>query len=226
MPWEIPRFFLVLCTFFLSPLESYLCYNIAAKRLFHGICVFFAPRPIRDSGRTRRERPAPPGRCFSILRRAGAVFGLFARFLRAFDLRLRRPRLWQTNAVRAAPFGAVRFLLAAALAAGFLWWSNTSLEVTQFAPAFSDLPAGFDGCRIVVLSDLHSAQFGRGNQRLYDAVAAPGAGVYFSHGRSAGSVQGCAGGVRRLHGGGPQRHRPHILCHRQSRMGAWRAYRS
>lgn len=70
------------------------------------------------------------------------------------------------------PFRAVRFLLAAALAAGFLWWSNTSLEVTQFAPAFSDLPAGFDGCRIVVLSDLHSAQFGRGNQRLYDAVAA------------------------------------------------------
>ena len=41
--------------------------------------------------------------------------------------------------------------------AGFLYWSNTALQVTRFSPAFTDLPAGFDGCRIVVLSDLHGA---------------------------------------------------------------------
>lgn len=92
------------------------------------------------------------------------------------------------------PFRAVRFLLAAALAAGFLWWSNTSLEVTQFAPAFSDLPAGFDGCRIVVLSDLHSAQFGRGNQRLYDAVAAQAPEYIFLTGDLLDQYRLCRGG--------------------------------
>ena len=28
--------------------------------------------------------------------------------------------------------------------AGFLYWSNTALQVTRFSPAFTDLPAGFD----------------------------------------------------------------------------------
>ena len=56
--------------------------------------------------------------------------------------------------------------------AGFLYWSNTALQVTRFSPAFTDLPAGFDGCRIVVLSDLHGAGFGRHHQDLFDKVAA------------------------------------------------------
>ncbi len=38
-------------------------------------------------------------------------------------------------------------------------------------PVFSDLPAGFDGCRIAVLSDLHSASFGPNNQTLFETVA-------------------------------------------------------
>ena len=57
------------------------------------------------------------------------------------------------------------------LAGGFLYWDNTSLQVTRFDPVFSDLPAGFDGCRIVVLSDLHGASFGEGNAGLFAAVA-------------------------------------------------------
>ena len=56
--------------------------------------------------------------------------------------------------------------------AGFLYWSNTALQVTRLSPAFTDLPAGFDGCRIVVLSDLHGAGFGRHHQDLFDKVAA------------------------------------------------------
>ena len=56
--------------------------------------------------------------------------------------------------------------------ARFLYWSNTALQVTRFSPAFTDLPAGFDGCRIVVLSDLHGAGFGRHHQDLFDKVAA------------------------------------------------------
>ena len=60
------------------------------------------------------------------------------------------------------------FLLVLAL---FFRWENTSLQIAHFDPVFTDLPAGFDGCRIVVLSDLHGAEFGADNQELFQAVA-------------------------------------------------------
>ena len=59
----------------------------------------------------------------------------------------------------------------AVLAAGYGWWGNTALQVAEFAPVFSGLPAGFDGCRAVVLSDLHGAEFGDRNEGLFAAVA-------------------------------------------------------
>ena len=59
-------------------------------------------------------------------------------------------------------------VLAAAL---FIRWDNTALQVTRFDPVFAGLPAGFDGCRLVVLSDLHGGEFGRGNEELLAAVA-------------------------------------------------------
>lgn len=65
---------------------------------------------------------------------------------------------------------AVLAALAAALVL-FARWENTSLEVDRFDPAFSDLPAGFDGCRIVVLSDLHGAEFGEDNADFFETVA-------------------------------------------------------
>ena len=66
------------------------------------------------------------------------------------------------------------FLLAAA-AAALLYYGNTALQVTHFDPVFSDLPEGFDRCRIVVLSDLHGSEFGENNADLFAAVetAAP-----------------------------------------------------
>ena len=63
-------------------------------------------------------------------------------------------------------------VLSAAALAGFLYWDNTALQTTRFDPTFSHLPGGFDGCRIVVLSDLHGAEFGQGNRDLFAAVAA------------------------------------------------------
>lgn len=44
--------------------------------------------------------------------------------------------------------------------------------MTHFDPAFQDLPAGFDGCRLLVLSDLHSAEFGEDNEALLSAARA------------------------------------------------------
>ena len=62
-------------------------------------------------------------------------------------------------------------LLMAVLTANLVHWSNTSLQVTQFDPRFAHLPEGFDGCRIVVLSDLHGAVFGEENTELFTTIS-------------------------------------------------------
>ena len=67
--------------------------------------------------------------------------------------------------------GFLLFLALAVLAALVLRWDNTALQTTYFDPVFADLPEGFDGCRIAVLSDLHGAEFGENNQELFAAVA-------------------------------------------------------
>ena len=61
-------------------------------------------------------------------------------------------------------------LLVLVLAVLFVRWDNSALQVTRFDPVFWDLPEGFDGCRIVVLGDLHSTSFGENNERLLQAV--------------------------------------------------------
>ena len=65
----------------------------------------------------------------------------------------------------------VKLLLLALFAVLFFRWSNTSLQVTSFDPAFTDLPDGFDGCRIVVVSDFHGAVFGEDNSDLFQTIA-------------------------------------------------------
>ena len=59
----------------------------------------------------------------------------------------------------------------ALLTALFVRWDNTALQVTHFEPVFAGLPEGFDGCRLVVLRDLHGGEFGPGNDELFAAVA-------------------------------------------------------
>ncbi|MEG1658407.1 MAG: metallophosphoesterase [Oscillibacter sp.] len=65
----------------------------------------------------------------------------------------------------------VPLLLVLAVAA-FVHWDNTALQTAGFDLSLADLPAGFEGFRAVVLSDLHSTEFGEGNAALLDAVQA------------------------------------------------------
>ena len=73
----------------------------------------------------------------------------------------------------------LKFLLLLLLCAAFLRWSNHSLEVERVSFSSSRLPAGFDGCVIVQLSDLHGALFGENNRDLSDRVRAEGPDYIF-----------------------------------------------
>ncbi len=66
------------------------------------------------------------------------------------------------------------FLLFLLIAAGavFFHWSNHSLQTEEFTFVSERLPEGFDGCRIMHLSDLHGAEFGENNEKLLTAVKA------------------------------------------------------
>ena len=68
----------------------------------------------------------------------------------------------------------LRWLLAlAALAVGggfWFQWQCWGLQVTRAQAALKGLPQGFDGFKIVHLSDLHGHEYGEGNQGLLDRV--------------------------------------------------------
>lgn len=62
------------------------------------------------------------------------------------------------------------FLFALSLLLGVLIWGNKSLQTEQFTYTDARLPGGLDGLRMVHLSDLHGAVFGRDNAHLLSAV--------------------------------------------------------
>lgn len=53
-----------------------------------------------------------------------------------------------------------------ALAAGFVYWQNFTLQVEPVELFFESLPPQFDGLRVAELSDLHGRSFGKNNVRL------------------------------------------------------------
>ena len=61
-------------------------------------------------------------------------------------------------------------LMALAAAGAAIWVGSSVLSVEEFAFTSARLPAGWDGGRLVVLSDLHGKRFGRQHSRLLEAV--------------------------------------------------------
>lgn len=64
------------------------------------------------------------------------------------------------------------FLVLAVLLSAFLYWQNNDLTVSAYEYQSENLPAAFDGFRIVQISDLHNHTFGAGQTRLLRQVAA------------------------------------------------------
>ena len=56
--------------------------------------------------------------------------------------------------------------------AAVLWvlWANTALQKTEYSVSAEELPAGFDGFRILQISDLHNAEFGTNNEKLLKMI--------------------------------------------------------
>ena len=71
---------------------------------------------------------------------------------------------------RRHPLRAPFLLLLLTALALFVYWSNHTLQVDSFTYSSPKLPAGFDGCTIVQLSDLHGAEYGEDNSDLIAAV--------------------------------------------------------
>ena len=62
--------------------------------------------------------------------------------------------------------GARWVLPAALLTAGLLWAGNFTLGITEVDAPSKNLPAGFDGFRIALITDLHGRTFGKNNDAL------------------------------------------------------------
>lgn len=58
------------------------------------------------------------------------------------------------------------------LCAGFCYWSNNSIQITNYTYISEEVPEGFDGYTIVQLSDLHNKKFLNDNASLLKKVKA------------------------------------------------------
>jgi len=67
---------------------------------------------------------------------------------------------------RKRPFGCLYLLLGLIFMCLFWYWQNFGIKTTRITLYYDGLPAGFDGYRIAHISDMHGAEFGRGNSGL------------------------------------------------------------
>lgn len=76
----------------------------------------------------------------------------------------RRPRRWGRRFVLAL------FLLA--LLALFFWWQQNGIQTQTVDVTATELPAAFDGLRIIHISDVHGKEFGTDHETLLKKVTA------------------------------------------------------
>ncbi len=71
-------------------------------------------------------------------------------------------------------FLIVFFCIAAVIITALFWGmaENRTVRTTELRPAFSSLPAAFEGFAIVQLSDLHNARFGKEQNKLLSRIRA------------------------------------------------------
>ena len=62
------------------------------------------------------------------------------------------------------------FLITAALIWIFIWGSNNWIQTTEYTISSEKLPEAFDGKKIVQVSDLHNAMFGKDQKSLIEKV--------------------------------------------------------
>ena len=68
---------------------------------------------------------------------------------------------FQKSVIRRSIWAALALLLLLTAAVlGYSLWQNTTIGVSRYTIESDKIPAAFDGCRIVQLSDLHNADFG------------------------------------------------------------------
>ena len=52
----------------------------------------------------------------------------------------------------------------------WILWGNRALQITEYEVKSSNIPEGFDGVTIVQISDLHNAEFGKGQEELLSKI--------------------------------------------------------
>jgi len=88
-------------------------------------------------------------------------------------LKVKNNKLKKTKSTKRRP-GKITIALAiiVLVAAALFIDSNTRIVTTEYELYYPNLPDAFDGYRIVVLSDMHGAEYGKNNERLITKIEA------------------------------------------------------
>ena len=73
----------------------------------------------------------------------------------------------------------ITLLLLIAFVWSFIWVNNNWIQTTEYTLSSAELPAAFDGKRVIQVSDLHNANFGTAQSSLIEKVEAANPDVIF-----------------------------------------------